>query len=275
MKLLIAVDMEGITGVVSWNHVDPSHTEYQRFRQLMTQDVNAAVQGAAEGGADDIVVTDGHWNGDNILVEELDPRARLNSGSPSPYSMVQGIDQGVDAVLFIGYHARMGTPNAILDHTWSSTRVQNVWLNDRLTGEIGLNASLCGHFGVPVLMISADQAANDEAAAWIPGIREVVVKQASGRGSAEVLVPSITHSLISEGALQAVQNFKAGIAPAPLKTSGPITIGIEFLYSDMADRASVLPGSCRIDGRKLEFTLPDMPAAYRGFRAAVTLAQRG
>jgi D-amino peptidase len=82
MKLLIAVDMEGITGVVTWNHVDPSHAEYQRFRRLMTQDVNAAIRGAFEGGATDVVVTDGHWNSDNILIEELDTRARLNSGTP-------------------------------------------------------------------------------------------------------------------------------------------------------------------------------------------------
>ena len=274
MKLLIAVDMEGITGVVTWNHVDPSHAEYQRFRRLMTQDVNAAVRGAAEGGADEIVVTDGHWNSDNILIEELDRRARLNSGTPSPFSMVQGVDQGVDAVIFIGYHARMGTPGAILDHTWSSARVQNVWLNGRLTGEIGLNASVCGHFGAPVLMISGDQSANKEAAEWIPGIENVVIKNASSRWSAELLPPAVTQQLICEGAKKAVANFLTGIKPAPLQTLSPVTVGLEFLYSEMADKASLLPGSKRIDGRKIEFVSADMPTAYQSFRAAVTLAIR-
>ena len=274
MKLLIAVDMEGITGVVTWNHVDPGHAEYQRFRRLMTQDVNAAVRGAAEGGADEIVVTDGHWNSDNILIEELDPRAKLNSGTPSPFSMVQGIDQGVDAVFLIGYHARMGTPHAILDHTWSSARVQNLYLNGRPSGEIGLNASLCGHFGAPVLLISGDQSANKEAAEWIPGIENVVVKQASSRWSAELLPPAVTQQMICEAAARAVHNFANGKFPAPVKQTYPVTVGVDFLYSEMADKAALLPGSQRIDGRKIEVTLPDMPAAYQAFRAAVTLAIR-
>jgi D-amino peptidase len=274
MKLLIAVDMEGITGVVTWNHVDPGHAEYQRFRRLMTQDVNAAVRGAAEGGADEIIVTDGHWNSDNILIEELDPRARLNSGTPAPFSMVEGIDQGVDAVIFIGYHARMGTANAILDHTWSSTRVQNLWLNGRLSGEIGLNAVLCGHFGAPVLMISGDHSATKEASDWIPGIEKVIVKKASSRWAAEVLPPAVTHPMICESAERAVRAFKAGKAPAPVQLETPVTIGLEFFYSEMADKALLMPGSRRIDGRKIEFNQPDMPAAYQAFRAAVTLAIR-
>jgi D-amino peptidase len=274
MKLLIAVDMEGITGVVTWNHVDPAHAEYQRFRRLMTQDVNAAIRGASEGGANEIIVTDGHWNSDNILVEELDSRARLNSGTPSPLSMVQGVQDGVDAVMFIGYHARMGTQNAILDHTWSSARVQNVWLNGRLTGEIGLNASLCGHFGAPVILLSGDQSANKEASEWVPGIDNVVVKTASSRWSAEVLPPSVTHMMICEGAERAVRNFVAGRGPKALSPGAPVTVGLEFLYSEMADKADLLPGSQRVDGRKIEFSAPDMPSAYRSFRAAVTLAIR-
>src|SRR3972149_3024701 len=120
MKILIATDMEGITGVTTWDQVTPGHAEYARFRRLMTQDVNAAIRGAFEAGAQEVLVTDGHWNGSNILVEELEPRARLNTGSPSPFSMVQGIDESVDGVMFIGYHARNGSPNAVLDHTWSS-----------------------------------------------------------------------------------------------------------------------------------------------------------
>ncbi len=274
MKLLIAVDMEGITGVVTWNHVDPGHAEYQRFRRLMTQDVNAAVRGALEGGADEIVVTDGHWNSDNILIEELDPHARLNSGTPSPLSMVQGVDEGVDAAMFIGYHARMGTPQAILDHTWSSARVQNVWLNGQPVGEIGLNAAVCGHYQVPVLLLSGDQSANQEASTWVPGIENVVVKRASSRWAAEVLPPAVTQELICAGSRRAVENFRGGKAPQALQPQTPVTIGLELLYSEMADKAVLLPGSRRVDGRKIEFTQPDMPAAYLAFRAAVTLAQR-
>lgn len=274
MKLLIAADMEGITGVVNWNHVDPAHSEYQRFRKLMTGDINAAVRGAAAAGVEEIVVTDGHHSGDNILVEELDSRARLNSGLQAPFSMVQGIDQGIDAVFFIGYHARMGTQHAILDHTWSSQRVQNVWLNGRVTGEIGLNASMCGAFGAPVLLISGDQSATAEAADWIPGIERVVVKHASGRSSAEVLTPEVTQVMIGRAAEQAVRNFQAGRKPEALFTPAPVNLVVEFFHSEMVDRACLIPGSRRLEARKIEMQLPDMPTAYQAFRSAVQMAQR-
>ncbi len=274
MKLLIAVDMEGITGVVTWDHVTPTHPEYQRFRRLMTEDVNAAVRGAAEAGVDEIVVTDGHWNSDNILIEALDPRARLNTGTPSPLSMVEGVDQGVDAAFFIGYHARIGTQNAILDHTWSSTRVQNVWINDRPVGEIGLNGAVCGQFGVAVLMISGDQSATAEAEEWLPGIEKVVVKQAKGRWAAEVLPPAVTQTMICESAGKVVRDFQAGRHPKPLKVETPVKLVVEFFYSDMADKAALMPTSRRLDGRRVEIVSEDMVGAYKGFRSAVTLAQR-
>src|SRR5512139_2018503 len=187
MKILIAADMEGITGVTTWDQVDPKHPEYLRFRKLMTGDVTAAIRGAMDAGATDVVVADGHSRGSNILIEELDPRARLNTGSPSPFSMMQGIDESVDGVMFVGYHARNGSPNAILDHTWSSRTVANVWLNDILTGEYGLNAALAGHFGAPVIMASGDQTACAQVAELLGDVETAVVKQATGRFAAECL----------------------------------------------------------------------------------------
>lgn len=274
MKVLIAADMEGISGVVSWDHVNPDHAEYQRFRRIMTQDVNAAIRGAAQGGAQEIFVADGHWNSTNILIEELDSRARLVTGSPTPLSMVQGADSGVDGALFIGYHARIGTQNAILDHTWSSARVQNLWINGRICGETGLNAAVCGAYQVPVLLVSGDQAVCAEAAEWIAGIETVQVKQALGRHAADCLPLAESHRRIQEGAAQALRNLAAGAAPAPLQLSTPVTLTIEFFYSDMADKAALVPGAARCDGRKVELQSPDMPSAYRAFRTAVSVAQR-
>ena len=129
MKILIAADMEGISGVVHWDHVDPKHKEYDRFRKLMTGDVNAAIRGACDGGADEVLVADGHARGRNILIEELDPRARLNSGSPSALAMVQGADCWSRRRLVHRLSCPRRRPNAILDHTWSSTCVASVWLN--------------------------------------------------------------------------------------------------------------------------------------------------
>jgi len=273
MKLLIAVDMEGITGVTSWEHVTPGHTEYGRFRQVMTQDVNAAVRGAYDGGADEVLVADGHWNSSNILVEELDPRARINTGTPSPFSMVQGIDQGVEAAFFVGYHARAGAQNAILDHTWSSRTVMNLWINDALSGETGLNAAVCGHFGAPVLLVSGDQTVCAEAHDLIGALEAVIVKRASGRQAADCLPPSQTQELIQQAAARAVRRFKAGDHPRPYRPDQPLTLRLEFHYSDMGDRAALLPGARRLDGRTIEFSAEDMPAAYWAFRAAVNLGK--
>jgi D-amino peptidase len=208
MKLLIAADMEGVSGVVHWNQVDPNHTEYQRFRKIMTTEVNAAVEGAAEAGADEFVVTDGHADGDNISIEDLDPRARLNSGNGSPLSMIQGVGQDVAGVLFIGYHARAGSQNAVLAHTWSASKIANVWLNGILVGEYGLNAAVAGHFGVPVLMISGDQTACAEAVELLGPLETAVVKNASGYFSAECLPPQVTRPMIQAAARRAVLGLK-------------------------------------------------------------------
>ncbi len=269
MKILIAVDMEGISGVTSWDHVNPGHPEYSRFRRVMTADVNAAVRGAFDGGASEVIVADGHWNSGNVLVEELDARARISTGTPSPFSMVNGIDDSVSAVFLVGYHARAGTRNAILDHTWSNKLVMNVWLNGVLTGETGLNAAVCGHFGAPVMLVTGDQSVCAEAASLLGDIDTAVVKQASGRYAAECLPPPVAQRLISEAAARAAQRVTAGAALPPYRPGLPVTLRVEFHASDMADRAMLLPGVRRLDGRNIEFSSPDMPAAYWTFRAVM------
>ncbi|MGQ9489166.1 MAG: M55 family metallopeptidase [Anaerolineae bacterium] len=272
MKILIAADMEGITGVVHTDQTNPNHAEYGRFRELMTADVNAAIRGAFDGGAETVIVSDGHWDNRNILIERLDPRARLNSGGPRPFSMVQGVEDGVDGVLFVGYHARVGTLNAILDHTWSTSRVAGLWLNGQEMGEIGLNAAVCGHFSAPVLMISGDQNACAEATALLGALETAVVKQATGRTSAECLPPAVTGRLIQEAAMRAVRRLVAGQAPAAFRLATPITVTIEFIRSEMADAAAIMPGAQRLTGKRVQFVAPDMPEAYRALRALIGLA---
>ena len=269
MKIMIATDMEGVSGVTRWEETDPAHIEYTRFRRIMTQEVNAAISGAVEAGANEFVVTDGHGDGTNILIEELDARARLNSGGGSPLSMIQGIDPETAGVIFIGYHARGGSPNAILAHTWSSGRIANVWLNDVLVGEYGLNAAVAGHFGVPVLMISGDQTACAQAVELLGSLETAVVKQASGYFSAECLSPKVTLPMICAAAKRAVLRVKGGTAPQPFIVQVPVKVTIEFRQPEAADRAVRLPGAIRLDGLRIEFTVPDMLSAHAGFRAAV------
>ncbi len=274
MKILIATDMEGITGVTTWDQVTPGHAEYARFRRLMTQDVNAAIRGAFEAGADEVIVADGHWNGSNILIEELDPRARLNTGSPSPFSMMQGIDESVDGVMFVGYHARNGSPNAILDHTWSSRTVVNVWLNDMLTGEYGLNGALAGHFSVPVIMVSGDQTACAQVVETLGDMETAIVKQATGRFAAECLPPQVAQDLIFMAAGRAATRLTDGDSPDPFVADSPARVTVEFFTSDMADRAALIPFTQR-EGTRVSISTREMASAYRGFRAMVTLAGSG
>jgi D-amino peptidase len=274
MKILIAADMEGITGVVHWNQVMPGHPEYPRFCKLMTGDVNAAVRGALAGGATSVVVTDGHYEGRNILIEELDPRAKLNSGSPSPLSMVQGVDEDVNGVIFIGYHARMGAVNAILDHTWSDERVSGVWINGQAFGEAGLNGAVCGHFNVPVIMASGDQTLCAEVRELFGNkVETAQVKKAVSRMSAECLPPAVTSNLIEETARRAVINLRNKKAPKPLKVTKPINLLVKFEQSEMADKAALLPNATRTMERRVEYVAPDMVTIYLAFRTMLALAR--
>ena len=272
MKILIATDMEGVTGVVYWDHVTSDHAEYPRYRRLMTGDVNAAVRGAFEGGAREVIVTDGHDAGRNLLIEELDPRARLNAGDSTPFSMVEGVDTGLDAAMFVGYHARAGQPQAILSHTWSG-RVVKLWLNGREVGEIGLNAAVCGHFEVPVIMISGDQTACAEATELLGQVETAVIKRAGVRTAAECLSPEAAQGVIYTAAAGAVRHLSTGEAPPPFRLETPITLAVEFSQPHMADRAMLLPGARRSGAGAVEFTADDMPNAYRAFQALVALAQ--
>jgi D-amino peptidase len=271
MKILISADMEGITGVTTWDQVTPGHAEYLRFRRLMTADVNAAVRGAFDAGAGDVLVVDGHWNGSNLLIEEIDSRVRLNTGSPSPLAMMQGIDQEVQGVLFVGYHARQGSANAVLDHTWSSTCVANLWLNEQPAGEYTLNAALASHYGVPVLMATGDQTACAQILDQLGALESAVVKQATGRYSAECLSPNATAALIEQSAQHAVRRLSKKDIPRPLILKAPIAVTVELFTSDMADRAMHLPGVSR-NGLKLSFSAENMPSAYSAFRSLVLMS---
>jgi D-amino peptidase len=274
MKILIAADMEGITGVVHWDQVTPDHPEYSRFRKLMTADVNAAIRGAFAGGATSVAVTDGHNNGRNILIEELDPRATLNSGSPSRLSMVHGVDINVDGVMYVGYHGRMGAIKAILDHTWSDERLSGLWINGRAFGESGLNGAVCGYFDVPIIMASGDQTLCAEVRDFFGDeIETAQVKKAASRMSAECLPPSVTSKLIEEAAERAMKNLKNKKAPMPFKVSTPIKMTIEFGQSDMADKAANLPHAQRTVDRRVEYVADDMVTIYLAFRAMLALAR--
>jgi D-amino peptidase len=269
MNVLISVDMEGISGVVTSDHTSSSHKEYERFRKLMTAEANAALEGALAGGADQIVVNDSHSRMANILIEELNPAAELISGSPKPFGMMQGIGSEVDVVFFVGYHAASGTGAAVLEHTWSG-HVVELRLNGRLVGETGLNAALAGAYDAPVILVTGDRAVTEEAHALLGKIETVAVKDGVTRSAARCLHPEVAHQHIRQAAERALR-----LAVPPFVVPSPITLQIVFQRAIHADMAALVPGSQRVDGRTVEWTGEDMPTVYRVFRAMAALSRAG
>ncbi len=272
MKILIACDMEGLPGVVDWDHVSNKHPEYGRYRKIMTDSLSAAVCGAYDGGASQVLIADGHANGRNLLIEELDSRAHVNLGPDYPFGMVKGIETGVEAVMYVGYHARSGTLNAALCHTWS-TNIANVWLNDACVGEIGLNASVCGYFGAPVIMIAGDQSACAEATELLGPLETAVVKRATSYFGADCLPLAEAYTLIAASAQRAVTRMKAGDAPRPFRITAPVTLTVELSRVELADQAQLMPGIRRLDSLRVEFIAEDALIAYRAFQTIAVLAR--
>jgi len=270
MKVLISGDMEGISGVVTGDHVSSGHREYERFRKLMTAEANAAIEGALAGGATQVVVNDSHGGMANLLIEELNPAAELISGSPKPFGMMQGIGPDVDAVFFVGYHAASGTGAAVLEHTWSSRVVAEVWLNDQAVGETGLNAALAGSYGAPVVLVTGDRAVTEETRALLGEIETVAVKEGVTRTAARCLHPEVAQERIRQAAVRALS-----LTVSPFVVPPPITLRVVFQRALHADMAELIPGSTRGDGRTVEWTGEDMPTVYKVFRAITTLAGAG
>jgi D-amino peptidase len=271
LKIYISADMEGVGGIVHSDQTDSTHPEYQRCRKLMTAEVNAAVQGAFDGGATEVLVNDSHGGMRNILIEELHPQAILLSGATKSFSMMAGVDRTFDAVFFIGYHARAGSSFATLDHTWDGPRVvQNIWINDVEVGETGLNAALAGYFGVPVVLVSGDQTTCAQARELLGAdVETVAVKEALGRAAAKNLPLAQTHALLHAAAARAMKNCKQR---APFTFAAPFTLRLALARSSQADRCLLMPGVKLVAPRIVEFTHTDYAVLYNAFRALMVLA---
>ncbi|MBN1313831.1 MAG: M55 family metallopeptidase [Anaerolineales bacterium] len=269
MRVFISVDMEGITGVTCWDDTDKEKPSYERFRKMMTAEVNAAIEGALLGKAKTILVNDSHGGMRNILIEELNPKAQLISGTPKPLGMMCGVDSGVDVAFLVGCHAREGTPKAILNHTWSSSRVHRCYFNGMELGEIGFNAALAGHFGVPVALVVGDQAATEEARALLGNhLQTIAVKQAFSREAARNLSPEYAHGRIRMAAQEAI----FGPKPDPLVVEPPVTVGVEFKTTIQAEKAALMPGSTQVSGNKVEWTGENVVDAFNAMRAMIAMA---
>lgn len=246
MKIYIETDLEGISGVLTWEQAgrERKGSEYEKARHLLTQDVNAAIEGALSAGADKILVMDGHGAGLNFVLEELHPEAEYITG-PGRVLPYAGLDKSFDGVMLIGYHAMAGTKYAVLDHTQNSKTWFNYYLNGIKMGEIGQEAVVAGHFNIPVIFVSGDKAACEEAKALLGDVEIVAVKEGVSRTSARILSPVKARQLIEKEAAKAVKRIK-DFKPYIMKP--PVEIKIECQNTDVADSYE-RAGWKRIDGR--------------------------
>jgi D-amino peptidase len=271
LLVYISADMEGTSGIVHSDQCDPSHPDYQHGRKLMLGEVNAAIEGALKGGATQILVNDSHSNMRNLKIDELNPAAELLSGSSKPYSMMAGIDRSFDAVFLTGYHARAGSAPANIDHTYyGPNSVQNIWLNDIEMNECGINAALAGYFGVPVVLLTGDQAACAQAKELLGSdLETVVVKQAVGRVAARNLHPTRVHEMISEAAERAITSKKKR---EPFVVKPPITLRLGLARSSQAERCALMPDAKRVAPRVVEYKRNDFAQLFNAFQVLLILA---
>ena len=265
LKVYISADMEGVGGVSTWDkESDPKGADYEKFRRLMTLEVNAAIAGAYDAGATEVLVSDSHWDGQNIDLELLDRRVRIVRAWPRPLGMMQGIDETFDAVVFVGYHAGEGRADAILAHTESASTILEVKLNGVAVPEAGINASIAGEFGVPVVFLSGDQTIGEDARRLLGPIETATVKTAGGFYSAAMLHPEECQRLIREG-------VKRGIAKRgelkPYKLARPVKLEVTFKWTVYAEIASYLRGVERPRGNAIVYTAIDAVDASRFFNA--------
>jgi D-amino peptidase len=255
LKVYISVDMEGVAGVVTADQLGPGKFEYERFREFMTRETLAAIRAAKEAGATEILVSDSHGNGENLLIEEFPKDVRIIRSWPRRLAMMAEIDATFDAVIFIGYHASTNNMHGVRAHTFSSARLTRVALNGLEMTEGSFNAAIAGHFGVPVIMISGDDSAIAEVRSRLGNIEAAETKKSLGFHAADTLTPEASCELIAQrvkSAFARLGDFK------PYVLKAPITLDISFKHYLPAEVLAYLRGVERTDSHSIRFRGADM-----------------
>jgi D-amino peptidase len=258
LKVLVSVDMEGVAGVVTGEQLGPAGFEYGRFREFMTREALSAVEAARAAGATEIVVADAHGNGQNLLIDQFPSDVRIIRSWPRRLGMVAGVDDAVDALVFIGYHAGTNNPAGVRAHTFSSANLTRVALNGTNVTEGSWNAAIAGHFGVPVVMMSGDDAAIAEVRKAVGNIEAAETKRSLGFHSAITITPQASSDLIRQrvrAALGRRQDFK------PYRLQGPVTVDVTFKNYMPAEVLAYLPIFERADSHSIRFRAKDMVEA--------------
>ena len=267
MKVFVISDMEGIAGIVRPEQTNAGEALYEEGRKLYTQEINAAVRGAKAGGATEIVVMDCHgagkgYNFNSLLPEDLEPDCEyVVQEEWTEYT--EFLEQGVDAALFVGMHARAGAGGGVLNLTVSGPDFQNLWFNGTLVGETGINAALCGTWGCPVLLVTGDDAACREGTELLgDGLTTVEVKQGLGVKSARLLQPGRARELVEAGSKQALSDLKA---VEPYDPGRPCEIKVEYKWTAPAASLRYRSGVELLDARTLVSRADDWWTAWKQF----------
>ncbi|HEX3722025.1 MAG TPA: M55 family metallopeptidase [Nitrolancea sp.] len=268
MKVYISVDIEGVAGVVDRSHGSlTGGAEFALGRRLMTLETNAAIEGALEAGATEFVVNDSHGPMINLLPEELNPKATLIQGRYKHLFMVEGLDDSFDAMFLVGYHASAGVPDGVLNHAFHPYELR---YNGTVWSETGLNASVAGYYGVPVALVTGDDAAIRDSETILPPHVGVSVKRGITRFSGESLHPEVARERIKAAAREAIEQLDGR---KPLIVGTPLTVDIDFYHSIEADWSSMMPGVERTGNRSVRYVAPDALRAYRTFLASYYLSR--
>lgn len=255
LKIYISADMEGLTGVVTGEQLSPSGFEYARFRQIMTDEVNATIAAAREAGATEFLVSDSHGNGQNLLIEQLPEDVMIVRSWPRKLGMMHGIDESFDGVIFIGYHASTSNSAGVRAHTKSSANVTDLQLNGIHVSEGAWNAAIAGHFGVPVIMVSGGDAAVEEVMRVVGDMEGAVVKFNHGFHSATTLTPAAGLKVIREktrAAIKRIDDFE------PFLLDGPPVVRLSLKHYQPVELLAYLRDVERVDSHSIRYEARDM-----------------
>ncbi|MDX2064629.1 MAG: M55 family metallopeptidase [Fimbriimonadaceae bacterium] len=270
MRVFISVDIEGITGLVSWSQCsrpDGNSYDYPFARRMMTHDVNAAIRGAREAGATELVVKDSHGNSKNLLVADLDGPVTLISGQGSGHDgMMEGIADGFDAAVLVGYHAMAGAQGGVMEHTITGG-IHHLRINGQRMGEIGLAAAAAGQYGVPLVAVCSDAAGCAEAANLVPSLSTFVTKTGRGRYMADCLHPATTGPGIQAAVREGLLN-----PPAPFVLAGEVELSVEFNRAEEADMVARYRSFRRLDGYTVGNSFATFADAHNAVWEAVQLS---
>ena len=265
MKVLISVDMEGLTGISHWEETSRDGKDYEMFRKIMTNETNAAVEGAFAAGASDVIVRDSHGSARNILPEMLNKKAKLlRNWSGGPKMMMDGIDESFNAVVLVGYHAKAGTPDASLEHTMSGN-VTDISINGVSLPEAGVNALIAGMFNVPVVCVAGDKALCEHVKKLFGEVETVAVKEGLG-GATLGFHPEVSCEMIKAGVEKALRNLGKY---KPYKLASPYTMVLKLKNEESVYNAQFYPGAKRTGDWELTYTsnnLMDVIEAFNKMR---------